>query len=73
MRLSEDTFVTIDDTGHKLRLLIVRYEISGFQLHETVIYQDFNAIIKNVVGELGKLYVMLDDRLEIQIKVLSFA
>ena len=73
LRLSEDTFVTMDLTGHKLRRLVVRYGKNGFDLHESIIYQDFNAKIINVIGEVGKLYVMVDDRLEVKIKVLSFA
>ena len=73
LRLSEDNFVAIDDTGHKLRLMVVKYEPNGFQLYETLIYQDFNATIKNVLGELGKLYIIVDDRLEIKVKVLTFS
>lgn len=33
---------------------------------------DFKAKIINFVGEMGKLYVMVDERIEITIKVLSF-
>lgn len=73
IRLSEDTFVTMDQMGHKLRRVVVRYVNNGFELHESIIYQDFNANIINVIGEVGKLYVMVDDRLEIKVKVLSFA
>ena len=73
IRLTEDTFVSIDSTGHKLRLYVVRYEVNSFHLYESVIYQDLNATIKNVVGELGKLYIMVDDRLETRIKVLTFS
>ena len=72
VRISNDTFITVDTQCHKIRRCVVRYGTQGFDLHETIIYQDFNATIINVVGELGKMYVMVDDRLEIKIKVLSF-
>ena len=42
-------------------------------MHESIIYQDFNAKIINVIGEVGKLYIMVDDRQEIKIKVLSYS
>ena len=51
---------------------MVQYDNNEFKLHESILYSDFNATIINVVGEIGKLYVMEDDRLEIKIKVLSF-
>ena len=63
----------MDETCHKLRLLVARYINNGFYLHENIIYQNFNANIINVVGEIGKLYVLLDDHLDVKIKVLNYA
>ena len=65
-------FVTLDETHTQIRRLVVRYDSTGFELHELIIYEDFNAKIVNFVGEQGKLYCMVDDRLEIKIKVLNF-
>jgi hypothetical protein len=50
----------------------VRYDFKGFEIRESVIYQDFNGKIVNVLGEVGKLYIMVDDGLEIKLKILSF-
>ena len=73
IRLTEDTFVAMDTMGHKLSRIAIKYQGNGFKMHETVIYQDFNAKIINVIGEVGKLYIMVDDRLETKVKVLSFS
>ena len=56
-----------------MRRLVVQFDNNEFKLHESILYSDFNATIINVIGEIGKLYVMEDDRLEIKIKVLSFS
>ena len=66
-------FVTLDTTGTQLRRLIVKSSAVGFELHELLIYEtDFKAKIINYIGEVGKLYVMVDERIEITIKVLIF-
>ena len=44
----------------------------GFELHELVIYEDFKSKIVNFCGEMGKLFVMVDDRYEVKIKMLKF-
>ena len=52
--------------------MIVKSTANGFELHELVIYEDFKSKIINFIGEMGKLYVMVDDRYEVNIKVLNF-
>lgn len=72
-RLTNDMFITLDETGTQIRRLIVKYSAKGIELNEIVIYEtDLNAKIIHFVGEIGKLYLMVDERFEITIKVLSF-
>ena len=51
LRLSNEMFVTLDETHTQIRRLVVRYDSTGFELHELIIYEDFNAKIVNFVGE----------------------
>ena len=71
--MTNDMFVTLDAKGTQLRRLIVKSSAKGFEIQELLIYEtDFNQKIINFVGEVGRLYVMVDERIEITIKVLSF-
>ena len=55
-----------------LRRVVVRYDFVGFEMRESVIYEDSNVKIINVLGEVGKLFIMVDDGVEIKVKILSF-
>jgi hypothetical protein len=41
-------------------------------MRESVIYENLNVKIINVLGEVGKLFIMVDDGLEIKVKILTF-
>lgn len=51
LRLSNEMFVTLDENNSQLRRLVVRYDASGFELHELIIYEEFNSKIVNFLGE----------------------
>ena len=61
----------VDATQHKLIRVFVKYGPNGFDLHESIVYQDYSVKIVNFLGEKEKLYLMVDDKLEVKIKVLS--